>query len=296
VNDDLEHFKYLLLNPVVWLFAAPTLAISGFVYRRICRRSAENPPTIERAALRQALIVSWLAILAWTLYILMAIAASDRSTAILSIIEIPIGSIAVGAIGFVVGWALSMLYQSRRRRDLGRPGAWAMRAAWAVALGSILLVASGAYSRRLQGLAASATSEGALRSVYGNPWTGHDREVLLAIADNASAPPDILAELARHPDAAVRSKVARNPRAPLPTLEELYEGDPRTRLALAVNPATPPSMLERLAADPDRMVRHNLTYNPNVPIDMLRKIADDPQLRNVAETRIKLRTGVPAER
>ena len=293
MNDELDHFKYLLLNPIVWLFAAPPLAISGFVYRRICRDFAVKPPTIERIALRQALIVPWLAILAWTLYVLMAIAVSDRSTAILGIINIPIGSIFVAAIGGGVGWALSMLYQSRRRRDLPQPGVWAMWAARAVAVGAVLLVASGAYSRRLQGQAASATSADALRSVYGNPWTGHDDDVLLALAANASTPPDILAELARRPDESLRSTVAGNPRTPLPTLEELYQTDARARLRLAVNPATPLPMLERLAVDPDHMVRFNLTYNPNVPIDMLRELARDPQLRNVAESRIKMRTGVP---
>ena len=69
------------------------------------------------------------------------------------------------------------------------------------------------------------------------------------LTEHAQASPELLKHFAGHPYAAVRENVARHPRTPAEVLREMAE-DPSEPLwfLVAVNPATPPDLRERLRA------------------------------------------------
>lgn len=81
-------------------------------------------------------------------------------------------------------------------------------------------------------------------------------EVKAGVAQNPSASPALLNELASHPEVVVRSAAATNPRLPLLLLHRLaLDSDPRVRRHVARNPRTPYGVLAALAADADADVR-----------------------------------------
>ena len=81
-------------------------------------------------------------------------------------------------------------------------------------------------------------------------------EVQAGVAQNPSAGPGLLEQLAGHAESLVRSAAATNPRLPLPLLHRLAQDpEPRVRRHLARNPRTPYRVLAALARDADGEVR-----------------------------------------
>lgn len=79
-----------------------------------------------------------------------------------------------------------------------------------------------------------------------------------SIADNPSAPPDVLKELTYGSNPSVLSSLARNPSIPPYVINRLAnDPDPTIRMMLADNKALPTAMLRKLAKDPDERVRES---------------------------------------
>jgi hypothetical protein len=104
------------------------------------------------------------------------------------------------------------------------------------------------WDRRVRRVARRATSAGELRRLV-RRTPREDYYLLRLISDHPSAPPDVLARLARHPYRAVRQNVARHPRTPVPTLRALCR-DRREPLwyLVAFNPSAPEELREQLRA------------------------------------------------
>jgi hypothetical protein len=76
------------------------------------------------------------------------------------------------------------------------------------------------------------------------------------IADNPSAPSDVLKELTYGSDHLVLATLARNPSIPPYVINRLAnDPDPTLRMMLADNKALPTATLKKLAQDPDQRVR-----------------------------------------
>ena len=102
-------------------------------------------------------------------------------------------------------------------------------------------------------------------------------------ARNAGTSAGRLEALSRHPEEDVRAGVAINPAVPFSILERLADDeDEWVRMAVASNWHRPPvGLLRRLGSDESALVRAEVAMNPNVPGDLLRELADD----SVAEVR-----------
>jgi hypothetical protein len=255
----------MLMNPLVLSAAIVPLAGLGVLYAfvlRLYRGSA-----LQRRAIRWALIVSWLSLLAWIIAVLHAIAASTNSTAILGILDMPAGVVAAVVV-LPVAWAVSLVALSVVRLRSGEPPPPISLAA---ATAIVLLTGAGivhyVHAARLQALARDTTSPDELLRLYDRARPPHDTAVLRALARNTRAPADMLAALASDDDEDVRYGVARNPSTPPSVLERLY-AEPQTRTSLAVNPSVPLTILTKLAGDPDSVVRYNLRFNRSLPPEM----------------------------
>jgi hypothetical protein len=262
----------MLMDPLVLSAALVPLAGLGALYAfvlRFCRG-----PALPRRAARWALIVSWLSLLVWVIGVLHAIAASTNSTAILGILETPAGVVAAVVV-LPVAWAVSLVALSVVRLRSGEPPP---ASSLAVATAIVLLTGAGIvhylHAARLQALARDTTSTDELRGLYDRARPPHDTAVLRELAGNTRTPADVLAALASDDDEDVRYIVARNPSTPPSVLERLY-AEPHTRTSLAVNPSVPLSILTKLAGDPDSVVRYNLRFNRSLPPEMRDTIAKD---------------------
>jgi hypothetical protein len=81
-------------------------------------------------------------------------------------------------------------------------------------------------------------------------------EVQAGVAQNPSAAPALLEQLAGHAEPVVRSSAATNPRLPLPLLHRLAQDhESRVRRHVARNPRTPYGVLVALTRDADCDVR-----------------------------------------
>jgi hypothetical protein len=97
-----------------------------------------------------------------------------------------------------------------------------------------------------------------------------------AVAANPSTAEDILGELARDGDSAVRVAAASNPRTPVETLAVLSrDSDITVRIAAASNPNTPTDSLAGLTADPFGVLRKVAASNPNTKGEGLETFARD---------------------
>lgn len=130
----------------------------------------------------------------------------------------------------------------------------------------------------LQALAADV-SEPVRSAVVSNPSTPVEGRRALGVDTDAVGPttaPDELAELAFSADERQRTMVAKNPNAPVATLQALAR-DPAVdvRLAVASNPSTDPDLLRFLADDPDRFVRIRMASATQAPLEVLEVLARD---------------------
>jgi hypothetical protein len=134
---------------------------------------------------------------------------------------------------------------------------------------------------------------------------------------NLGAPPEFLAELARHPHLEVRTGVASNPRAPMEVLlslrvpgrydtvnlalsgnpmlpqsllREIYENGEAGLLGLARNPNLPEDLMYAIDRRGDSLELAHLARNPRLPRDLLDKyLADNrPEIRNAAQVNAQL--------
>lgn len=90
---------------------------------------------------------------------------------------------------------------------------------------------------------------------------------------NLGTPPELLAELARHPDFEVRTGVASNPKTPMAVLLSLRTPGRYTTLngALSGNPMLPQKLLREMYNAGEAEVL-DLATNPNLPEDLMRAI------------------------
>lgn len=104
----------------------------------------------------------------------------------------------------------------------------------------------------------------------------HVKELNLSpILRSWSLPPDVLNELAEHPDEDVRREVAEQPNSS-ELLEQLWNDSDKVCLGLANNPTLPEGFQRRLAYVDSPLVRAQLACNPIVLPNLLTVLADHP--------------------
>lgn len=108
---------------------------------------------------------------------------------------------------------------------------------------------------------------------------------LYILAGNPNASADLLAELAAHPNARIRRRVAENPNTPPQVLRLLSKDvDSDVLIAVAGNSASPFSVAEELAVDPEAKVRLGIAQELNTPVRILQMLQndEDPYVRHEA--------------
>ena len=100
-------------------------------------------------------------------------------------------------------------------------------------------------------------------------------EVRQAVAQNPSLPAAGLAELSQDEDRLVLTAVLLHPNTSLATLELCMAGDNFVLRKLAERPNLPARCLERLAANPSKLVRAGVAANPGTPPALLARLATD---------------------
>ena len=95
-------------------------------------------------------------------------------------------------------------------------------------------------------------------------------------AGQLNTPVQDLYELALDAQAAIRARVAQNPKVP-PQLMMILLSDPNAevRVGLSENPKAPFFILQRLAIDEDIHVRYDMAENPRTPEILLRRLMND---------------------
>ena len=105
-----------------------------------------------------------------------------------------------------------------------------------------------------------------------------DGHVRRCVAENSSAPVEVLALLAEDPLFTVRKAAAENPSMLVELLTRLAEDpDEWVRWGVAGNLSTPVEVLTRLAADPASDVRKGVAGNLSMPVELLTRLAEDPE-------------------
>ncbi|MBD2166961.1 hypothetical protein H6G04_21455 [Calothrix membranacea FACHB-236] len=113
-----------------------------------------------------------------------------------------------------------------------------------------------------------------------------DEAVRQAVSQNANLPLHNLLELARDPSMNVRSNLAYKPShsktpTPIQLLEILAQDESeRIRARIAEHPDTPVEILVRLANDSSREVKTKLIANPNTPTTILNRLGLEENLVN----------------
>jgi len=105
-----------------------------------------------------------------------------------------------------------------------------------------------------------------------------DRDSLAVVRHvlrNPSAPPEVVRHLVHSPSDYVLHDVATSPHASAAILRELATRRDRylVRWGLAVNPRTPPDLLEALAENADNITTQRLAGNPGTPAPILARLA-----------------------
>lgn len=99
--------------------------------------------------------------------------------------------------------------------------------------------------------------------------------ILEGVAKHPRTPVDLLEELARHSDEAIRAEVAANPRTPTALLQQLIADQ-----AIASVRQEKGQLLYYenggYASKPRAVVRYQAAANPSLPFDLLQKLASDP--------------------
>jgi len=102
--------------------------------------------------------------------------------------------------------------------------------------------------------------------------------VMRLVARHGNAPAGALERLEAHPQAEeLMTEILANPNTPQPVLARHYDDTHyRAEWGLAMNPKTPPAVMERLARSENRHARTNLVlYNPATPRELLELLAKD---------------------
>jgi hypothetical protein len=103
--------------------------------------------------------------------------------------------------------------------------------------------------------------------------------VMRLVARHRNVSGATLARLEAHPQAPeLITEILGNPNAPQQVLARHYDDTHyRAEWGLALNPKTPPAVLERLARSENLYTRMNLIdYNPATPREILQRLAQDP--------------------
>jgi len=117
----------------------------------------------------------------------------------------------------------------------------------------------------------------------------NDKDLNYLVAENESAPEDVLVELAGDKEWVVRCAVALNRAAPAEILKNLSKDrHGHVRSAVAINTSSPEDVLDSLSMDKNVSVREAVTRNEAVTADILTKMSDDDNdivRRNIAHNK-----------
>lgn len=115
--------------------------------------------------------------------------------------------------------------------------------------------------------------------------------IKLLLARSSTTSEDILARFAKSQDEEILCAVAKNVATPIDILQKLanwFPVDERAQKAypgssihacVAINPKAPPSLLKKLAAHKDNLVRQAVATNTNTSLKILDKLARDKELK-----------------
>lgn len=272
-----------LFNPFIlgWFFL-PSFALALAI--SIPRYSSRDI-SVNKKALKTAGIAASIVFVEYALYTIYQISISTRSTAILSVIEIPFSGIPLALLTFFIGWLAALPIFDKLAKKNGLVG---ISRLWKSFVFSILIlffifgsIQSYRVSRARQARDSENPSE--ISILYTSPFAKSDRMLLEAIANNHKTPISILNELAHNNLGYTRYSVSRNPTTPQETLRFLYESQSKEMYdrdnlstGLVVNPNLPLDLLIELSKSEDEMVRANATFNPNLPVEILCALGKEP--------------------
>lgn len=140
-----------------------------------------------------------------------------------------------------------------------------------------------------------ATAE--MKSQWHLPELG-DQQMREKTASHPFAWAELLWELAEsadeHSGMSIRRAVAKNPNTPVTLLEKLaMDKEEEVRFQVANNPATPSTLLDRLAEDGDRNVRGVVAKNTNTHVATLKMLSEDAN--DEVRRALALNPNTPAE-
>lgn len=226
----------------------------------------KNSP--ERMALKWAIGFVVLAIL----LIIYELLFPSSSTSCLIIIAVPFIIVFVGIFGFLVSWSVIIIHR--------------------------LLFSSHRFEvSNLKKIISLATALFILIVVSIFIFHQVMNSLLLSEARSPSTSQERLTQIYRHSletknvhNFSMTHRLARNKNLSRQIIEELY-AQKEYRFDLALNPATPLDILQKLVEDKDKYVRTWVTRNPNATKEMLDKLKtdEDPSVRSYAETALKYR-------
>ncbi len=216
------------------------------------------------------LIVSAIGTGGFILFTFVAVFSSGDAQAALGFLFMPILTWPVAVLTFGVGWAVSVLtdfFRSRLRMTetpcrIGRG-----RLIGAVCVVTMSLVVVGLLARHLwpyHQAESAATAADELRTLFVRASREGDHNMLMRLAQNPSAPPEVPRALSASQHLSVISRAVRNPDLPLDRFQELSGHDnAHVRGSLVWNPSIPRDVLEQLASDSDEVVRRGATSRLN---------------------------------
>jgi hypothetical protein len=244
------------IGPLAILFAKFGLPA---LRRRYLRPSADRIPGCT------ALVSMFVSSCVFALWMVCLIFRVRSSTAAIWFLAVPIYSLGIGTIFYLVTWALSVLFVCATAMDQrkARPKALHIIASVTVLLGAAVILSGYAYSAFLASKAANpSASQEELERLFRHHWARYDRFVMAALARNDKCPPGVLFELARRDTAEFRERHS--------TFRDLIRNDFRSVLEhVASNPTTPPEALEVLANSPALFVVREVARNPHTPKSVL---------------------------
>jgi hypothetical protein len=114
--------------------------------------------------------------------------------------------------------------------------------------------------------------------------------VMRLVARHPNASGATLARLETHPQSQLITEILANPNTPQPVLAKHYDDTHyRAEWGLAMNPKTPPAVMERLARSSNLHARLNLVlYNRATPREIIERLAQDPDQTVAVRARERL--------
>ena len=229
---------------------------------------SDTIPTIQpakTASVILAAVFTALSICSFFYYFHSRISPTDAQGGI-AVMFILIACLPVGIVAYCWFWSVSEIvfrFMAARRFPSATSASFVVPVSLFCLSSVIGFLAIATHVAREQVLRAAATSPVWERQafLYEEATQPYDHDVMMRLADNPHASPDLLSLLAKDRHISVRMRVAKNARTPAKVLEALAEDpDRHVRAILVHNPSVPNQIIEKLRLDKDEYVSTKANY------------------------------------